>query len=94
MYSVLLVSSRWHNGQESEKSAEGWHGTVRSGRGSVRLTMSTGRASHVGRELRPLKDIVSGVAGVMGLSEDVVAQRVSSGQGRLENRVGWACLYR
>lgn len=42
-------------------------------------------------QLRPLKDIVSGVAGVMGLSEDVVAQRVSSGQGRLENRVGWAC---
>lgn len=42
-------------------------------------------------ELRPLKDIVSGVAEVMELGEDVVAQKVSSGQGRLENRVGWAC---
>lgn len=42
-------------------------------------------------ELRPLKDIVSGVVEVMGLADDVVAQKVSSGQGRLENRVGWAC---
>lgn len=42
-------------------------------------------------QLYPLKDIVSGVAAVMGLPDDVVAQKVSSGQGRLENRVGWAC---
>lgn len=42
-------------------------------------------------ELRALKDIISGVAELMGLGDDVTAQKVSSGQGRLENRVGWAC---
>lgn len=42
-------------------------------------------------EERSLREIVAGVATVMGLPDDVVAQRVSSGQGRLENRVGWAC---
>lgn len=42
-------------------------------------------------QLRPLRDIVAGVAYVMDLPGDVVAQKVSSGQGRLENRVGWAC---
>lgn len=40
---------------------------------------------------RSLREIIAGVAIVMDLSEDVVAQKVSSGQGRLENRVGWAC---
>lgn len=42
-------------------------------------------------EERPLRAIVAGVASVMELPEDVIAQKVSSGQGRLENRVGWAC---
>lgn len=40
---------------------------------------------------RSLRDIVAGVASGMDLDDDVVAQKVSSGQGRLENRVGWAC---
>lgn len=38
-------------------------------------------------QLRPLRDIVAGVASVMDLPDDVVAQKISSGQGRLENRV-------
>lgn len=42
-------------------------------------------------ETRALKDIISGVAELMGLGDDVTEQKVSSGQGRLENRVGWAC---
>lgn len=42
-------------------------------------------------EARQLKDIIAGVAQVMNLTQDVVDQRVRSGQGRLENRVGWAC---
>lgn len=42
-------------------------------------------------QLRPLRDIVAGVAEVMDLPDSVVEQRISSGQGRLENRVGWAC---
>lgn len=42
-------------------------------------------------EERPLRGIVAAVASVLELSDDVVAQKVSSGQGRLENRVGWAC---
>lgn len=41
--------------------------------------------------VQPLRDIVTGVATIMGLTDDVVAQKISSGQGRLENRVGWAC---
>ena len=40
---------------------------------------------------RQLRDIVHGVASVLELPGDVVAQKISSGQGRLENRVGWAC---
>lgn len=39
---------------------------------------------------RPLRDIIAGVADEMQLSDDVREQTVSSGQGRLENRVGWA----
>lgn len=39
---------------------------------------------------RPLRRIVEAVAEHMGLPDDVVAQKVPSGQGRLENRVGWA----
>lgn len=42
-------------------------------------------------QLRRLRDIVAGVAAVMDLPDDVVAQKISSGQRRLENRVGWAC---
>lgn len=42
-------------------------------------------------EVRSLQQIVRGVADVLDLSEDLVAQRIDSGQGRLENRVGWAC---
>lgn len=40
---------------------------------------------------RPLREIITGVATLLQLSDDVVAQKVSSGQGRLENRMGWAC---
>lgn len=42
-------------------------------------------------QLRRLRDIVAGVVVVMNLPDEVIAQKVSSGQGRLENRVGWAC---
>ena len=40
---------------------------------------------------RKLSEIVDAVASELRLSDEVRAQRVSSGQGRLENRVGWAC---
>lgn len=39
---------------------------------------------------RPLRGIIEAVAEYMELPDDVVAQKVPSGQGRLENRVGWA----
>lgn len=39
---------------------------------------------------RPLRGIIEAVAEYMGLPDEVVAQKVPSGQGRLENRVGWA----
>ena len=42
-------------------------------------------------QTRSLRDIIARVAELLQLPDDVVAQRVSSGQGRLENRVGWAC---
>lgn len=47
-------------------------------------------------EERRLRDIVAGVAEVLNLPSEIVDQRIQSGQGRLENRVGWACssLYR
>lgn len=38
-----------------------------------------------------LKDIVGLVADHLSLSDELVKQRIASGQGRLENRVGWAC---
>jgi restriction system protein len=40
---------------------------------------------------RQLKDVISEVGDYLKLSEDAVNQRIASGQGRLENRVGWAC---
>jgi restriction system protein len=40
---------------------------------------------------RKLSEIVRLVAQDLHLSDEVVAQKVSSGQGRLANRVGWAC---
>lgn len=40
---------------------------------------------------RRLKDIVVAVGRHLDLSGEVVSQRITSGQGRLENRVGWAC---
>lgn len=42
-------------------------------------------------EVHSLQQIIRGVADVLELGEDLVAQKISSGQGRLENRVGWAC---
>ena len=42
-------------------------------------------------EERSMRQIVEGVATLLDLGEDVVAQRLDSGQGRLHNRVGWAC---
>lgn len=42
-------------------------------------------------ELRPLREIVALVGEHLFLTDEQLAQRVSSGQGRLENRVGWAC---
>lgn len=42
-------------------------------------------------EVRSLQQIIQGVADVLQLDDHVVAQKISSGQGRLENRVGWAC---
>ncbi|MFN3602769.1 MAG: restriction endonuclease [Dietzia sp.] len=40
---------------------------------------------------RRLRDIITGVADVLGLASEIVEQRIKSGQGRLDNRVGWAC---
>lgn len=42
-------------------------------------------------EPRQLQEVVRLVGEHMALSDDIVGQRISSGQGRLENRVGWAC---
>ena len=42
-------------------------------------------------EVHSLQQIIRGVADVLGLGDELVAQKISSGQGRLENRVGWAC---
>ena len=40
---------------------------------------------------RALSEVVDLVAAHLELDEDVVAQRISSGQRRLQNRVAWAC---
>lgn len=40
---------------------------------------------------RRLKDIVIAVGRHMDLPDGVMSQRITSGQGRFENRVGWAC---
>lgn len=40
---------------------------------------------------RRLKDVVIAVGRHLELPDEVMSQRITSGQGRLENRVGWAC---
>lgn len=42
-------------------------------------------------EERSLKEIIAGVATLLDLPSEIAAQRISSGQTRIENRVGWAC---
>lgn len=40
---------------------------------------------------RSLKEIISEVATLLELPTEIIEQRISSGQTRIENRVGWAC---
>lgn len=40
---------------------------------------------------RRLKDVVIAVGRYLELPDEVMSQRITSGQGRFENRVGWAC---
>lgn len=42
-------------------------------------------------EERSLKGIIAGVATLLDLPSEIAEQRISSGQTRIENRVGWAC---
>ncbi|MDY5128967.1 winged helix-turn-helix domain-containing protein [Actinotignum urinale] len=58
--------------------------TIDQFRPAVLRTLANGQAYAI-RDIREL------VANYMGLSEEIRAEKVPSGQARYENRISWAC---